>query len=197
MQKTIRALLHVANQRPASARSRHRGFTLLELLVVLLIIGLISTFAVLSTGLANRDAELKEEADRLIALMRLASEEAILRTEQLALEIRPDGYRFFTYRETKWEPVEEELFRERAWIEELDADLVLEGRPIVLGEQDEEENGEGEEKKSPRYQPQIMFLSSGEMTAFELILNDARAHKRYIIKGAPTGTVILDTGAED
>ena len=48
------------------------GFTLMELLVVLVIIGVVTGGALLSFGLLGQDRRLTEEADRLAALLELA-----------------------------------------------------------------------------------------------------------------------------
>ena len=45
------------------------GFTLIEILVVLLIIGILVTGASLSLGVLGRDSALTKESDRLSALM--------------------------------------------------------------------------------------------------------------------------------
>ena len=84
------------------------GFTLLELLVVLVIIGIVSSFAVLSTGLTGRNKPLDKESQRLLALMQMASEESVQKTEELGLTISNDSYRFlrYDYDQNTWQPIE-------------------------------------------------------------------------------------------
>ena len=65
--------------------SRTAGFTLLELLVVVLLIGIIANFAVLSmSGRALTD-KLSVEAQRLNQLVQLAAEEAQVKGLNLGL----------------------------------------------------------------------------------------------------------------
>ena len=60
----------------ARARLANRGFTLLELAVVILIIGVLATFAMLSVGNRVQEDRLENEARRMKALVQLAGEEA-------------------------------------------------------------------------------------------------------------------------
>src|SRR5690625_3085555 len=71
-----------------------RGFTLIEVLIVLLIIGVIVGLAALAFR-DNRADELAREAQRLRAVLALASEEAIVKSRELGLRFDADGYRFF------------------------------------------------------------------------------------------------------
>ncbi|ROR29567.1 GspH/FimT family pseudopilin [Inmirania thermothiophila] len=83
---------------------RGRGFTLLELLVVLVIVGV----AVSAAAWVRHDparARLAEEARRLAALVALARDEAVLRGTPLALELGPTGYRFLAWDGAAWTPI--------------------------------------------------------------------------------------------
>jgi general secretion pathway protein H len=69
------------------------GFTLIEILVVTFVIATMLGMAALH--LTRSDGQLlRDEAERLTVLLYSAREEAVLRGQIVALELRPDGYRF-------------------------------------------------------------------------------------------------------
>jgi len=71
-----------------------RGFTLIEVMVVMVIIAILITAVSLSLK-GDRVAEaLGEEAKRLTALLNLAREEAVIRDRDLGLVLAEDGYLF-------------------------------------------------------------------------------------------------------
>lgn len=74
-------------------RSRARGFTLIEMLVVMLIIGIVTTVVALVPG-RNPRSDLREEAQRLAALLESASDEAQVRSIPIAWEPVDGGYEF-------------------------------------------------------------------------------------------------------
>jgi general secretion pathway protein H len=92
-----------------------RGFTLVELLVVLVIIGITLGLASLNAIPSPRQ-NLQQEAQRIALLLQLARDEAIVRNRQVAFEANPDRYRFVVRNDTGWEPVtRDDLLRERAF----------------------------------------------------------------------------------
>jgi general secretion pathway protein H len=176
------------------------GFTLLELLVVLVIIGIVSSFAVLSTGLTGRNKPLDKESQRLLALMQMASEESVQKTVELGLTVSNDGYHFqrYDYDQNTWQPLEDDLFRERSLPDDLTLDLVLEGRPIVLDDPsmtDSDTESDKDKKKKPT-PPQILFLSSGEVSPFTLTLREHPGTAESVIKSVGDGSFTLGDGKE-
>jgi general secretion pathway protein H len=112
-----------------------RGFTLVELLVVMVIIGLTLGMATLNAIPSPRQ-DLEKEAHRLALLLQLARDEAIVRNRLVAFEANGDRYRFMVRGDAGWEPVtRDDLLRERGF-KNPPLQLVLEpagtGNPEML-----------------------------------------------------------------
>ena len=73
--------------------SRGRGFTVIELLVVIVILGVVAGMVSLSVA-PSEQRRLTEELDRLAALFRLAHDEARISGRAITWEAGADGYRF-------------------------------------------------------------------------------------------------------
>jgi len=89
------------------------GFTLVELLVVMVIIGITLGLASLNAIPSPRQ-NLQEEAQRLALLLQLARDEAIVRNRLVTFEATPERYRFLVRNETRWDPItSDDLLRPR------------------------------------------------------------------------------------
>ncbi len=153
------------------------GFTLLELLVVLFIIGLISTLAVLSIG--TRSPPNIQEAQRLAALFRLAAEESILYGQELGWLVTERGYSFLVLGEEGWVPVDDDMLRPRPLLG-ITVKLFLDGPELQVAlpasnktepaKVDPKQTDHKKKKDEDVLIPQVMLLSSGEVTPFQLQL---------------------------
>lgn len=95
--------------------ARLRGFTLLELLVVLVIVGITLGAVVLNANPGQRQL-LYNEAQRIALLMQLARDEAIVRNQAIAFESDNSRYRFLIRQGNEWRPLlGDELLRERTY----------------------------------------------------------------------------------
>mgnify|MGYP001480114567 CR=1 FL=1 len=83
--------------RPRSIRLALTGFTLVELMVVIVIIGLVAAGTLLSLGSSGRDSQLEQERDRLAALIDYVRERAALQTIEYGLRCEQGGFRFVMY----------------------------------------------------------------------------------------------------
>jgi general secretion pathway protein H len=105
---------HAARRRQGCVHVvRSRGFTLLELMIVLVIAGITLGFVTLNALPSPRQA-LLDEAQRIALLLQVARDEAIMRNVPIAFEAQADGYRFMIRRGNTWQQLDgDELLRQR------------------------------------------------------------------------------------
>ncbi|WP_256443317.1 GspH/FimT family pseudopilin [Caballeronia sp. M1242] len=96
------------------AAHRNAGFTLLEMLVVLVIAGLLVSLASLQLT-RNPRTDLNEEAQRLALLFESAGDEAQVRARPIAFQPVEGGFRFDIRTEDGWRPLRDDLLRARRW----------------------------------------------------------------------------------
>jgi general secretion pathway protein H len=124
-------------RRVRACRPVQHGFTLLEILVVVMIIGILTAGMLLSMNFAGKDTQLETESKRLLSLMNYAREQAELQTRDYGIFFGQNGYEFVVYdvRTGAWRTVsEDDALRERTLPSGLDFQLVVDARPIVLDE---------------------------------------------------------------
>ncbi len=161
---------------PSASPTRHvarlgaAGFTLLEILVVVIVVGVIISIATLSVNVLGRDREAEEEMERIWAVLRQASEEMELQGLDLGMYVSRTGYEFMRFdgRENRWEPIDgDRLFAARELPEGLRLRMWIESREIIMKPGPVDRTDPDEDRKWP---PQVMVLSSGDIMPFELQL---------------------------
>jgi general secretion pathway protein H len=163
------------------------GFTLLELLVVIFIIGLMSGYVVLSIDAGGRERSLDQESRRLHGLLRLAAQEAVLQGREVGVLLYLDRYAFVTSGLTAWEPPDDgTMLQPRQLPIGWRLELIQDGQVVPpLSSLPEQKLG----RVAPT--PQLIFYSSGEGTAFQLrIYADGEAGP-YLIQGDESGMLEL------
>ena len=185
-----------------------RGFTLLELLVVMVIIGVLATMVSLAVGGRAVDDRLQAESRRLEELFRLAADEAQAKGLEFGFRQTEDGFEFLTpdSQTGLWEVVSDGLFRPRQIPAPFVMQLRIDGRVIkpVKSRPPEPDAGKEVDVLRPatraddarRIEPQILILSTGEMTPFTLDLRLPDAPSYFRVEGNELGE--LDSArAED
>lgn len=97
----------------ASGAYPQRGFTLLELLVVLVIAGIVLG-AVALNAMPGNGQLIQDDAQRIALLLQAARDEAIVRNRAIAFEIDDQRYRFLIRQNDNWQILTQDaLLRER------------------------------------------------------------------------------------
>lgn len=181
-----------------------RGFTLLEIMVVMIVIAVIVTMAVFMVG-DQRGQNLDHEARRLMAVLEMSSQEAILKFVEIGVVFDNQGYQFVSFDDAsqEWQeypagkaaPLRPYKLPEGMFIE-LDFDgersssssgstietlKLIDDRELIRFEEDEEE--------TEQLTPQIILFSSGELTEFDLYLGYDDMQERPQIRAWQDGTL--------
>jgi len=146
------------------------GYTLVEVLVVILIVAIITTVAVLMFSNLNRGRQVTVTANRVLQTIQVAQEEAILRPAVLGMRITSQGYQFYQLvsdkklQQLRWNSLKNDrLSRLHAFDRGIIAKLIR-------------ANHSDKAKK-----PYIVFSSSGNVSPFKLILTDRDHDRTYRI----------------
>lgn len=141
-----------------ATRRENGGFTLLELLVALVIIGIVVSVAVLALGGNQRAEQAHAEARRLAALIGLASQQAVVQSRSYGVRFSDKGYRFLVH-DTKWTASTDRMFRARSLPDGLTLEVSQDGRPLP-----------SPAANGTQAAPQVIITSDGDRTPFEAVI---------------------------
>ena len=171
------------------------GFTLIEILVVIVIVGTIASITMLSFGVLGNDRELRTEAKRFAALTEVVLDEAAMQGREFGIELMTAGYRFVEYDAlaAQWDDVPgDDVLRLRALPDDVEFELFLEDKQILLDNDPAPFDDPDEDKvraASDVYAPHLLVFSSGDATPFELHLWRRYDDLRIILRGDALGAV--------
>jgi type II secretion system protein H len=160
-----------------SVLRRTRGFTLIEILVVLVIIAIIVTMAAVHFGPSDTDRA-QQEAERLQLLLENASDEAIATGQTLGWSVDGDnGYHFWRQTETGgWKALDDnDLLRPRTLPDRIRVDNVR----VNL---------------APAADGRIVFLPSGVNSPFSLDVSTENFVRR--LTADPIGHILISGGLD-
>lgn len=150
-----------------------RGFTLLEVLMVVLVVGILSAIVLISLNPGGPERRLDDEAERLASLLSLASSEAVMQNREYGVRLEDDGYRFLCFDEGKQQWLEctgDSLFKRHILPEGLEV-RVLSASRVKLPTTSVRAAAPGEDNAADGSDilfPDILLLSSGEASPAEV-----------------------------
>jgi general secretion pathway protein H len=153
-----------------------RGFTLWEMLIVVIIMSVSISVILLSTSLGRNSDDLKILGSDMSKLMQLLYQEAIFENRNFAISLKHDGYKILEYDGQAWNESDQTLFRRIKLNETQESELTVDN--LAVASVDEEE-----------MMPHILILASGEMTPFEWIINDQIAKTTIVLQGDLLGKI--------
>lgn len=149
-----------------------RGFTLIEVLVVVAIAATLTALVVLRLGQWQSPDDPARQLERLSALISHQCEQAMFQSRPRGIRIAPDGYDFWQQRADGWLPLAPDgSNRPRELGQHLEVALSMDGYRVELDDTSE--------------QPQIVCQPLGELTPFELTLESGS--QRWRLRGQANG----------
>ena len=152
------------------------GFTLVEILVVLIIVSVMSGIVVTSLPSSFQNSDFDEESLRLKTVIELIREESLTRASEYGLNTDKDNYSFFVYNEIEqnWTQLNTKPYAEHKLGYGILLKTTIEDNELILTDEEDEES-------SVSNAPRILLLSSGEMTPFEITIALGRDKTRTLV----------------
>lgn len=192
---------------PHSNHVKQAGFTLIEVMAVVIILSILSSVALLNMNFDNKGRRVREQAQQLAALIQLASDEAIYLQKELGLRFGEGEFVFYQLEKKKankteanesddskqpklpyWLPVNQDpRLRSRPISEQMELELSISGVEVLV------ENPTETDIKEYKVKPQIMMLSNGEVLPdFSILIRDIDGEHEYTVASGVTVPVIVE-----
>ena len=164
------------DSRSPSRFNQASGFTLVEILVVLIIVSVMSGIVVTSLPSSFQNSDFDEESLRLKTVIELIREESLTRASEYGLKTDKDNYSFFVYNEIEqnWTQLNTKPYAEHKLGYGILLKTTIEDNELILTDEEDEES-------SVSNAPRILLLSSGEMTPFEITIALGRDKTRTLV----------------
>ncbi|RJG51617.1 type II secretion system minor pseudopilin GspH [Motilimonas pumila] len=181
------------------------GFTLLEIMLVIVLMGLASSAVVMTLPSNGGYKELKHEAQRFSSFVELLNDQALMTSRELGILVDKRTYEFVFYepKSKKWQPLPRGKFNTKVELpEEMQLELTLSGFAWDQKDEQEELFDEPEsafDEDEEVIEPQLYIMSSGEVTPFKLRFQSAEDKELWLdVDVKVTGALqILEQDEED
>lgn len=162
-------------------RRVNAGFTLVELLVVMLIVAMISGVVVLN--MPPPAGNEKSEADVFAARLDAAAEMAVMTGSMIGLELDPGGYVYYRYNRGVWAAMSDRTLSSGTFSPDLAVEFTL----TDPAKKNETEETEPLDEEAPA--PAVFFAPTGETTPLEADFKSRRGNVTVTLDAAGNVTM--------
>jgi len=183
----------------AKTKQSLTGFTLIEVMVVIVLIGLMASAVQFTFNGNDPDKVLDKESQRFSAIFNTAAEYSMLNNIELGLMVEDNTYQFLAFDGEAWVRTSDTPFLAPYTLPETVAivltldDLPLDEPPLINVLHEENEASElefsgSELDEEEKLIPQVYILSGGDLTPFTLRFQltdrfDADSYISYVVSG--------------
>ena len=170
---------------PSYASTFVRGFTLIEVMIVIALIGLIVASIQFNVSNNKADEKLKQASAKFSAIFSGAVEYGLLNNVELGLKVDKNNYQFLGYNGVKWSEIPDQEWLTSVQLpEEIELTLSLDDLPIdepqlfdssVFTEDEDDFTLASDEEQEEQLIPQVYILSGGDITPFSLTFQFSKA----------------------
>jgi general secretion pathway protein H len=158
--------------------NKSAGFTLIEILIVMVIISIVGAASLLSIS-RNKNSQMENFARQLTNLITLAQQQAMLQPAVIGMTFSDSTVQFYQYQEASAKQPE-------AWIALQSSALGKHPIPkslrLVLKMQDKTIVAKAD-------QPQLIISTNGDLTPFSIFIGEKEEAARYRVIGSDDGAV--------
>lgn len=154
---------------------KNSGFSLVEILVVVLILGIMMSIAVMAFGDFGHSRQVLACAQQFENYLKLVRQQAILQASPLGIELHPHSYQVVQFSsDGLWVPViNSPIFK---------VQYIPKNTTLVL-----------EPSTNHKNNPAIMIDTSGDLTPFTLHFLSEKQHRIATVLGTFNGSITLNT----
>lgn len=149
---------------------KNPGFTLIEILIVMVIISIVAGVAVL-TITTNKNKNIEDFTKQLVNTITLSEQEAMLRPATLGIAFTPDSFQFFQF-DKKWILLTDKIYQKHNFPPDMTLTLKVQNKAAPL---------DGK--------PYLIISSNGDVSPFVILIGKHNQAPMYIITGDTSGNI--------
>ena len=157
------------------ASVKQQGFTLMEIMLVLILIGLSASAILPKLSGNDGSTALRTEAKRFAALLQIAHETALTTGKELGVEIKDHQYTFLTWQKGEWMPLAGNRLLKPVSLNEAFTLSIKPGESLWQEALEEEQTRQiqtlldkASEEKKKKKKPSLFIWSSGEFSPADI-----------------------------